>query len=169
MKRSPIVLLSTVAGVAAVLALNPDGTALSSSVTASGAAGASSGTGTTSADSSTTDTTTATPTATTSTTSSGTAATGKSGTATGAAYSARNYGNVKVKVTVKNGKITKITNVSLPQNDGRSMMISQEAGPMLIEQALSAQSANINGVSGATFTSMAFAQSLQSALDKLGV
>jgi uncharacterized protein with FMN-binding domain len=68
---------------------------------------------------------------------------------------------------VKNGKITKVATVNMPGNDGRSQWISSQAGPMLVQQALSAQSANVNGVSGATFTSMAFAQSLQSALDQL--
>lgn len=156
MKRSPIVLLSTVAGVAAVLALNPDG----SGTLSAGSLVSSSGTVDTPAGASPSPSTSATTKATT---------TAKAKSATGDAYSAREYGEVQVKVTVRNGKITKISTVAMPANDGKSQWISEQAGPLLVEQALSSQSASINGVSGATFTSMAFAQSLQSALDKLGM
>ena len=177
MKRAPIVLIGTVAGVAGVLALNPSGDSalnagsnLDSSQTST--QGGSTSSGTTSSDSGASTTTSGSSSSSSSSSSaSGTSTktTGKSGTATGAAYSAARYGYVQVKVTVKNGKITKIATVKMPSNDGRSQWISQQAGPMLTKQALAAQSANINGVSGATFTSNAYAQSLQSALDKLGV
>ena len=56
----------------------------------------------------------------------------------------------------------------MPDQDGRSMMITQQAGPMLQSQVLKAQSAQINGVSGATYTTAGYKQSLQSALDQLG-
>lgn len=69
-------------------------------------------------------------------------------------------------MTIANGKITDVTTLASPDNDGRSMMISQRAIPTLRSQALSAQSANIQGVSGATYTSEGYAASLQSALDK---
>lgn len=65
---------------------------------------------------------------------------------------------------------TKITNVSFVQltaYDGTSQMINQQAAPILLQQTLQAQSAHIDGVSGATYTSMGYIASLQSALDKL--
>jgi uncharacterized protein with FMN-binding domain len=92
-----------------------------------------------------------------------------SGTATGPAVN-YNYGILSVKVTVSRGKITKIGLASL--NDGanpRSQSIDQQSIPMLEQQALQAQSANIQGVSGASYTSAGFAQSLQSALHSLGM
>ena len=147
MKRTPIVLLGTVAGVAGVLMLNPEG----SSFKAQTPTDTSSGTGTTTG----TSTGTTTP-----------AATSK--TVTGDAIFVQ-YGYVQLKVTAKAGKITKIVAVQLPDQDGRSISISNAVEPMLKEQALAAQSANISGVSGATFTSSGYQQSLQSALDKLGI
>lgn len=147
MKRTPIVLLGTVAGVAGVLMLNPEG----SSFTANATTDTGSGTGTTTG----TSTGTTTP-----------AATSK--TVTGDAIFVQ-YGYVQLKVTAKAGKITKIVAVQLPDQDGRSISISNAVEPMLKEQALAAQSANISGVSGATFTSGGYQQSLQSALDKLGI
>jgi uncharacterized protein with FMN-binding domain len=78
------------------------------------------------------------------------------------------YGDIQVAVTVQGGKIT---NVSVPQNgaiDARSQMINSYAVPVLEKEALAAQGVNIDVVSGATFTSEAFAQSLQSALQKAG-
>ena len=61
----------------------------------------------------------------------------------------------------------RIVNVTVPQNsavDGRSAMINSEAVPVLVQEALAAQGVNFDVVSGATYTSDAFAQSLQSAL-----
>jgi uncharacterized protein with FMN-binding domain len=99
---------------------------------------------------------------------SGSSSAGASGSATGQSVF-NGYGNVQVKVTVSGGKITNISAVSLPNGDPRSAQISSYAAPTLIQQAMAAQSANINGVSGATYTSQAFAQSLQSALGQLGM
>jgi len=81
-----------------------------------------------------------------------------------------NYGILSVSVTVAGKKITKVGIASL--NDGgnfRSQSIDQQSLPTLEQQALQAQNANIQGVSGATYTSAGFAQSLQAALNKLGV
>ena len=78
------------------------------------------------------------------------------------------YGDVQVRVSVSGTKITGITNVALPSSDGRSQEISAAAGPELAQQALSAQSAQIDGVSGASYTSDSYRTSLQSALDKVG-
>jgi hypothetical protein len=98
----------------------------------------------------------------------GAGSTGASGSATGQSVF-DGYGNVQVKVTVANGKITNVTALQLPNGDPRSAQISSYVGPTLIQQAMAAQSAHINGVSGATYTSQAFAQSLQSALGQLGM
>ncbi len=74
------------------------------------------------------------------------------------------WGPVQVQATLAGGKITAVTALQLPTG-GRSGRISQQVEPMLRQQALAAQGANIDGVSGATFTSNAYAQSLQAALD----
>jgi uncharacterized protein with FMN-binding domain len=78
------------------------------------------------------------------------------------------YGDVQLKVTVKGGKIQKVAFVALNAYDGHSLSIDQYAAPLLNQQALAASSAQIQGVSGATYTSDAYRQSLQSALDALG-
>jgi uncharacterized protein with FMN-binding domain len=86
-----------------------------------------------------------------------------SGTFTGAVVQDP-YGQVQVQVTLAGGKITNVTAVQLP-SQGRSGYISQSVAPILSGEAISAQSASIDTVSGATYTSQAYAQSLQSALD----
>jgi uncharacterized protein with FMN-binding domain len=78
------------------------------------------------------------------------------------------YGNAQVRVTVTNGKIVTIDAVQLQGNDPRSVQISSNAEPILQEEALTSQTADVNAVSGATYTSASYTQSLQSALDKLG-
>jgi uncharacterized protein with FMN-binding domain len=78
------------------------------------------------------------------------------------------YGDIVVTTTLRDGRIV---NVAVPQNtaiDGRSQMINSYAVPILEQEVMSAQGVNINVVSGATFTSDAFAQSLQSALSQAG-
>jgi uncharacterized protein with FMN-binding domain len=77
------------------------------------------------------------------------------------------YGDVQVRVTTSGGRITRVAAVRLPGGDGRSQQISSFAGPQLAQQALTAKSANIDGVSGATYTSGSYRASLQSALDQL--
>jgi len=77
------------------------------------------------------------------------------------------YGLVQVKVTMTGKKITDVTPLSLPRG-GRSGDISQYAAPQLRREALSAQSAHIDTVSGASYTSAGYASSLQSALDQAG-
>ena len=91
---------------------------------------------------------------------------GITGTATGDAVSFR-FGTVQVEVTAENGVITEITALQLPDEDRRSLSISNEVEPILQSEALRAQSADIDVISGATYTSLAYAQSLQSALDRL--
>jgi uncharacterized protein with FMN-binding domain len=91
----------------------------------------------------------------------------KARSATGNAVDTR-YGPAQVRVTVSNGKIVKIEALRLQGNDPRSLEISSSAEPVLQQEALTGQTAAIDAVSGATFTSASYAQSLQSALDKLG-
>ena len=70
------------------------------------------------------------------------------------------YGPVQVEVTVANGQLTAVTALQLPDEDRRSASISSRAEPILQSEALSAQSAAIDGVSGATYTSDGYEQSL---------
>jgi uncharacterized protein with FMN-binding domain len=77
------------------------------------------------------------------------------------------YGDVQVRVSVAGGRITKVSAVRLPSGDGRSQQISSFSGPQLAQQALAAQSAKIDGVSGATYTSDSYRSSLQAAIDQL--
>jgi uncharacterized protein with FMN-binding domain len=77
------------------------------------------------------------------------------------------YGDVQVQVTTSGRQITRVTALVLPSGDGRSQEISNFAGPELAQQAVAAQNANIDGVSGATYTSESYRSSLQSALDQL--
>jgi uncharacterized protein with FMN-binding domain len=144
MRRSPIVLTATIAGTAGVLAFHPHAPAVQ---TASQA-------------------TTPTPSS-TATKTSGSSSTAVSGTATGDAVPTQ-YGNAQVRVTVKDGKIVKVEALQLQGNEPRSAEISSSAEPILQQEALTAQSADVDAVSGATFTSASYMQSLQSALDKLG-
>jgi len=79
------------------------------------------------------------------------------------------YGDIQVAVTVKGKKIVSVT---VPQNgavDGHSQAVNSYAVPILEQEALAAQGLNFNAVSGATFTSDAFAKSLQSALQEAGL
>jgi uncharacterized protein with FMN-binding domain len=76
------------------------------------------------------------------------------------------YGDVQVQLTLSGGKITDVTALQLPFDRQRSNEISQIAGPMLRSEVLQVQSANIDIISGATYTSQGYAQSVQAALDQ---
>jgi uncharacterized protein with FMN-binding domain len=142
MRRSPIVLAATVVGTAGVMAFHPHTPAVQPAAA-------------------TTTTTTTTPAKTATATASG------ARTATGNAVDTQ-YGAAQVRVTVKGGKITDVEALQLQGNDPRSLQISSSAAPILKQEALTKQSADIDAVSGASFTSASYTQSLQSALDKLG-
>ena len=86
------------------------------------------------------------------------------GTFTGQDVSMR-YGDVQVQVTISGGAVTDVTALQLPNGDGHSSRISSIVEPMLRSEALQAQTASIDLISGATYTSGAYRQSLQSALD----
>jgi uncharacterized protein with FMN-binding domain len=79
------------------------------------------------------------------------------------------WGPVQVRITVKNGKLTDVTALSYPSDNPRDQEINSYAVPRLRSEALSAQSADIDTVSGATYTSDGYKQSLQSALDSAGL
>jgi uncharacterized protein with FMN-binding domain len=89
-------------------------------------------------------------------------------TFTGQAVTTR-YGIVQVKVTAIAGKITDAALVQLTGFDGRSQQINSWAGPQLLQETMKKQSAQVDTVSGATYTSDGYRQSLQSALDKAGI
>jgi uncharacterized protein with FMN-binding domain len=77
------------------------------------------------------------------------------------------YGELAVRVTVSRNRITNVTVPALQTADPTSQQIADQAIPMLRSEVLAADGASINGVSGATFTSEAYATSVQAALDKL--
>jgi uncharacterized protein with FMN-binding domain len=79
------------------------------------------------------------------------------------------YGPVQVRITLTGSRITGATAVQSPDETGRSKEISSTAVPKLNRETLEAQSADIDAVSGATYTSAGYKQSLQSALDRAGV
>ncbi|WP_234531584.1 FMN-binding protein [Streptomyces shenzhenensis] len=161
LRRVMLASAATVSGIVMLLALKPhtaptvitDSAAPAPSVGSSASPGASSGSGK-------------------SGTSSGSGKSGSSSTATktvtGNTVQTR-WGPVQVKVTIKNGKITDVTAVQYPSENPRDQQINDYALPQLRSEALAAQSASIDTVSGATYTSEGYQQSLQSALDSAGL
>jgi uncharacterized protein with FMN-binding domain len=105
-------------------------------------------------------TTTATPVTTTVKTSSGEYV---DGTYTGSVEDAY-YGNVQVEAIISGGRLSNVVFLQSPNDRSTSISINKRAMPTLIAEAVKAQSANVNGVSGASDTSTAFEQSLASAL-----
>ena len=79
------------------------------------------------------------------------------------------YGPVQVQVAVSGSTITDVAVLQYPDGDGRSVQINQYALPQLINETLDAQGSGISMVSGATYTSQGYLQSLQSALDQAGL
>lgn len=79
------------------------------------------------------------------------------------------YGDVQVQIVVQGHQIVDVQPMQMPSSHQRSYEISQEAAPILRDEALQAQSAQIDVLSGATFTSESYAESLQSALDRAGI
>jgi uncharacterized protein with FMN-binding domain len=134
----------------------------SSTGSASGATAAAPTDGTTSSGSGTDGTTSSGSGTSSSGTSSG------SSTVTGDEASTR-WGPVQVQLTVASGKVTNVSVVEYPDNNGRDQEINARALPVLIQETLDAQSATIDMVSGATVTSDGYLESLQSALDKAGL
>lgn len=76
------------------------------------------------------------------------------------------YGNIQVRIAMQDGKITDVQFLQYPNDRDNSIQINEYAMPILKSEAIQAQSANVDIVSGATDSSQAFIQSLQSALNK---
>ena len=191
MKRALLIAGGTVGGLGAVLAITPPQMSSSDLNIAGGAATGSTGTSTAASASSSLATTksskpvatkkattaatasasatattsaSATPTATKTTTAPAPAA--KSGTFTGPSVYV-NYGNVQVQITVVNGVITDAKAIKAPS--GKNDRYTNMAVPILKQQTLAAQSANIKGASGASYTSYGWFKSLQGALADAGL
>jgi uncharacterized protein with FMN-binding domain len=79
------------------------------------------------------------------------------------------WGPVQVRIVVKDGKIVAASALQSPNGDRRSADISRQAIPYLVQETLAAQSDQISGVGGATYTSNGWYTSLQSALKKAGL
>ncbi|MFE4857759.1 FMN-binding protein [Streptomyces sp. NPDC056670] len=79
------------------------------------------------------------------------------------------YGAVQVAVTLDKGRITVVNVLRAPDQNGRDQRIADYALPRLTQEAIGAQSARIDAVSGASYTSQGYIQSLQSALDQAHV
>ena len=92
----------------------------------------------------------------------------KDGTYTGNSEDTQ-YGPVQVRATISGGKLTDVTVLQVPDNGRYEDQIVTVAIPILHSEALSKQSANIDIVSGATYTSQGYSQSLQSALNQAGL
>lgn len=89
----------------------------------------------------------------------------KDGTYTGPVADAY-YGSVQVQATISGGRLTGVKFLQYPNTHSTSVIINQQAMPYLKQEALQAQSAHVQIISGATFTSQAFQQSLQAALSQ---
>lgn len=90
----------------------------------------------------------------------------KDGTYTGNVSTASEFGNVQVRVVIKGSKLTDVQFLQFPDTGGHTSEVAQMAEPILKQEAISAQSANVEIVSGATQDTQAFIESLQSALDQ---
>jgi len=183
MRRTPVVIGATVVGLIGVLTFHTKSAPLTlgslssasapqGSTATSTATGSSAGSGASSPPKSgakPTATTTPPTATTTPPTSTSTTAPSTTRTATGSAVNYQ-YGILSVSVTASGTRITKVSIASLDDGGSfRSQSIDQQSIPLLEQQAVQAQSANIQGVSGASYTSAGFQQSLQSALGKLGL
>jgi uncharacterized protein with FMN-binding domain len=157
LRRAPIVISATVAGMVAVLSFSPHEPAVPSATAAPVPEPSPSSSGSASSSS---------PSSTGTTGRSRTSTTGTR-TVTGRAIATR-YGNAQVEVTITNGRITAIQALQLQADEPKSVQISGQAEPVLREEALQKQSAAIDAVSGATITSASYEASLQSALDRAG-
>lgn len=79
------------------------------------------------------------------------------------------FGDVQVRVILQGTRIVDVQSLQLPFDRPRSQSISDQAGPWLHDEAIQAQSANIDTIGGATYTSDGYRQSLQAALDQAGI
>jgi uncharacterized protein with FMN-binding domain len=165
MRRAIVTSAATAAGVVLLLSLKPHQTAGPAPVISSGAgsSGSDSGSASTSGSASASGSTGASsaPSAAPAPASSG----GTTRKISGDTVNTR-YGPVQVQVTLAGSRITTVDVVKYPNEERRDREINSSALPLLNQEAISAQSAQIDVVSGATYTSDGYVRSLQSALDR---
>lgn len=166
MRRVAFALIGTVAGLVALLSFKTQ----QGSVTGAPAATATSGTdpGAAAGDGPATTPTSPSTTAPSTSPSSTRSSTSATRTVTGDEAQTQ-FGPVQVKITVKAGKLISVAAVEYPTESPRDQEINSYAIPQLNQEAVSAGNARIDMVSGATFTSQGYLESLQSALDKAGL
>ncbi|MGD0985684.1 MAG: FMN-binding protein [Acidimicrobiales bacterium] len=150
MRRAPAVVIASAAGFAGIVAMHGAG---SPSLLSGGGPSAPVSSPPTTASPSTTPTV---------------VPTGTSRTAVGTSEN-YGYGVLAAKVTVRGNRITDVSVATIQTAEQYSQQLAQQVIPLLRNEVLSAQSARINGISGATYTSEAYAYSVQAALDTLGV
>jgi uncharacterized protein with FMN-binding domain len=177
MRRVALALFSTVTGLVMLLNFKTHSTSAAGAPAAVSTAGPGTSSGGESSSAATTptpgttttpDTTTTPGAATTPSTAPSSASSTSRKTVTGDAVDTR-WGPVQVQITVQNGTITAVNAIEYPRNNPRDEQINAYAIPQLNQEALSAKSASIDMVSGATYTSEGYLSSLQSALDKAGL
>lgn len=177
MKRIVYAVLATVSGLVLLFSYRTSwGEGASIAGTATGASGTgATGSGAGSSSSGSGSAGTSSPESSSSSSSSGSSSSGSSAPSSGSglkdgSYTGRQaqtrYGPVQVAITVSGGRITRVTVPEYPTGSGRDQEINSYAVPQLVSETTSAQSARIDMVSGATFTSQGYVQSLQSALDR---
>ena len=76
------------------------------------------------------------------------------------------FGNVEVSITVSGGKISSVNLIQIPDEDPRSKQISEFATQQLVEATITNQTSDLDTISGATYTSLGYINSLKSAIDK---
>jgi uncharacterized protein with FMN-binding domain len=158
MRRAILAIISTVTGLVMLLSFKTHGEVTSISAAAAPPAAVSGTTGTTGTGGSGSSPSE-------SSTSGGTSGANATKTVTGDSVDTR-WGPVQVQITVAGGKITAAQAVVYPQENPRDQQINAYAIPTLNDEALQAGNASIDTVSGATYTSIGYIGSLQSALDK---
>jgi uncharacterized protein with FMN-binding domain len=155
MRRTVLAILSTIAGLVLLLTFKTQTTSTSALAAPPAAITPSSSSGSTSTS------------GTSSSTGSGSSSSGTK-TVTGTAADTR-YGPVQVKITLTNGQITAVAATEYPTSERRDEEINSIAIPQLNQEATAAKNAQIDTVSGATYTSEGYTTSLQSALDQAGL
>lgn len=166
MRRIILALMSTVTAVVLLFGYR---TSTAHPATAAPAAVAAGSAGTGGSTGSSTSTTPAAPQSSSSSSSSPSASgTSSTKTVTGQTAQTR-WGPVQVQITVSAGKVTAVNVLQVPSGNGRDVEINNQAVPVLKQETLQAQNANIDSVSGATVTSDGYITSLQSALNQAGL
>jgi uncharacterized protein with FMN-binding domain len=174
MRRAILVAAGTVAGLVALLDYKSSGALRPGHVAAGGGVPVSAGPPATTAPSASSSPASSSSSASTPASSPTTSASGRttspSTTAGPATYTGADveyvYGNIQVRITVADDRITAISTPEQSASDPHSAAINAQAIPILTQEAIAAQGVHFDVVSGATFTSNAFAQSLESALGK---